>query len=203
VKKKKEYYVYVWYYEDDVVYVGKGKGDRYKHGNSGCSQNYCLNEIHFTKGSEKLKVDFLKKDLTEDDALHYETVYINTLKPKCNIAKNGYLDDRVSKMRSALLFKKTFNTELDLMKANITNKDVLDIRKAFDEFCLVHTYKDILENGCEIKSFGFYKGLGFTKLSNISHALKYRGYEADSLNKNTIFKICLEKAYAEINDFDQ
>lgn len=198
MKKDNIYYVYVWYYEKEVIYVGKGKGDRYKHGNSGCSQNYCLNEIHFRKDSDRLRVKLIKTNLSEKDALHYETVYINTLNPKCNIAKNGAADERLSKMNDALMFKRSFNKELEILKHNATNKDVLDIKKAFDEFCTAHPYKEIIEVGFELKSFGYYKSLGLTKLSNIVHALKYRNYNDGTVNKNTIFKRCLEKANHEI-----
>ena len=84
-KNEGVYYVYVWYYEDDVIYVGKGKGARYKHGNSGCSGNFGLNQIYFTQDNSKMRCEFVKTNLSEKDALQYETLYIAKLKPSSNI----------------------------------------------------------------------------------------------------------------------
>lgn len=61
---KNVYYVYMWYYKNELVYVGKGKGSRWQHGNSGKSSCYELNKIHFLEGNENLRVEFEKKNLS-------------------------------------------------------------------------------------------------------------------------------------------
>ena len=42
-----KYYVYKVTVEDEIIYVGKGKGDRYKHATSGKSHNFKLNKFYF------------------------------------------------------------------------------------------------------------------------------------------------------------
>ena len=47
----KGYYVYGAYgIHGELLYIGYGKGDRYKHCNSGMSSNKGLNRYYFTNG---------------------------------------------------------------------------------------------------------------------------------------------------------
>ena len=47
----KEYYVYGAYgINNEILYIGKGSGNRYQHGNNGASANRDLNRYYFTNG---------------------------------------------------------------------------------------------------------------------------------------------------------
>ena len=49
----KEYYTYCAYgIHGELLYIGYGKGDRYKHCNNGMSSNKGLNRYYFTNGEE-------------------------------------------------------------------------------------------------------------------------------------------------------
>jgi len=85
-----KYYVYQVVHEGEVIYVGKGKGGRYKHATSGKSHNYKLNEFHFKHkllGDVLPEVDIIKYFEEEKDALAYESKLILEHYPYCNIQK--------------------------------------------------------------------------------------------------------------------
>ena len=84
--KDSEHYVYVAYGKDgDVLYVGKGIGDRYKHCDSGISSNYLLNRHHFNSSyNGGMIVDIVKTFDNDTDALIYEKELIFKLDPLYN-----------------------------------------------------------------------------------------------------------------------
>ena len=84
------YYVYEWYIKDtnEVFYVGKGKGNRYK---AAGHKNKKFLEIYNTNSCD---VRFVKKDLTENEAFKLEIQLIdfyrkNTNYRLTNIANGG------------------------------------------------------------------------------------------------------------------
>lgn len=80
-----KYYVYqATGINGELLYIGKGKGDRYKHCNSGISHCYGLNEYHFKHGRSAINTSILAYFETELEALHYEKECIQKLKPKLN-----------------------------------------------------------------------------------------------------------------------
>ena len=72
------YYVYAAYVDDVLRYVGKGKGNRYLHCNSGKSSCYKLNEDHF-QGRDIVVIKVFD-NLTNKTATEYETYILNELK---------------------------------------------------------------------------------------------------------------------------
>ena len=55
-----KYYVYkATGLNNEILYIGKGSGDRYKHCNSGISSNFELNKYYFENGSDSIRVDIL------------------------------------------------------------------------------------------------------------------------------------------------
>lgn len=78
----KGFYVYVAVSSGIVYYVGKGKGTRYKHVNSGQSGNKELNRLHFL--GVKFEVYCLMDDLTEQESFILEASNIKRLKPLFN-----------------------------------------------------------------------------------------------------------------------
>ena len=89
-----KYYVYHVLFDDEIIYVGKGQGNRYKHPTSGKSHNYNLNILWFrhillseTKPITKIMYTFN----LECDALSKEQQDISKYLPRCNIRKEGCL----------------------------------------------------------------------------------------------------------------
>lgn len=76
------YYVYVVRIDNEVVYVGKGSGDRSDHINSGTSSNYEANKSHFS--GIVADVERITTGLTEPDAFELETHLIKEISPKWN-----------------------------------------------------------------------------------------------------------------------
>lgn len=68
----KEYYVYACLVKGVLVYVGKGKGNRYLHCTSGTSSCLELNRDLFRYGVHNFKVLKVVDDLSEEDALAME-----------------------------------------------------------------------------------------------------------------------------------
>ena len=85
-------YVYVVTSLGEVVYVGMGKGDRYKHCTSGKSTSVELNRLRFQDAP--LIVEVYKDNLSREDAIQLEAAIIRQLKPRCNI---NLLVDRSSR----------------------------------------------------------------------------------------------------------
>lgn len=85
---KNKYYVYCVKLEDEIVYVGKGKGDRYKHCLSGVSHNKGLNEIYFKHQlglCVKPTINIVEYFDNSDKAYYAEAILIEELQPECNI----------------------------------------------------------------------------------------------------------------------
>jgi len=82
------YYVYTWYYKGVPVYVGKGKGNRWKHGKSGCSHVRGLNEVYFKGDRSKLLCKFETKSVTNEVAISIENKLISAYKTPFNFENN-------------------------------------------------------------------------------------------------------------------
>jgi hypothetical protein len=68
----REYYVYACIVKGNLVYVGKGKGNRYLHCTSGTSSCMELNRDLFKYGAHNFKVLKVVDLLTEQEALEME-----------------------------------------------------------------------------------------------------------------------------------
>ncbi len=71
VSKNCLYEVYACYHNDEIVYIGSGKNGRNKHCNSGISQNYDLNKLHFTD-KDNVSVTVIKYFSDKNVSLAYE-----------------------------------------------------------------------------------------------------------------------------------
>jgi vacuolar-type H+-ATPase subunit I/STV1 len=80
-----EHYVYMVKLGDEVVYVGSGKGDRYKHVTSGRSHNESLNLLH--RQGIAVVQEFEYEGLTEMTARVLEQELIDKYKPLYNKGK--------------------------------------------------------------------------------------------------------------------
>jgi hypothetical protein len=83
-----QYYVYEVKIGDEVVYVGKGRGDRYLHATSGKSHNFKLNRFYFEHlllSNPLPTVEIVAHFHNETRALKYEKFLISHHLPECNI----------------------------------------------------------------------------------------------------------------------
>lgn len=82
------YYVYTVSMGEEIIYVGKGKDDRFKHALSGKSHNLKLNKFYFEHLllSKPLPVvEIVEYFPTEIKALRHEKFLISEYLPECNI----------------------------------------------------------------------------------------------------------------------
>lgn len=82
----KGYYIYCAVINEEVVYVGMGKGYRCEHINSGISQCYHLNKAHFE--GDVFNIFILHEGLTEEGAKGMELEEIRRMAPRFNIRGN-------------------------------------------------------------------------------------------------------------------
>ena len=82
----KKYYVYCAYgVNNEILYIGKGSGNRWEHCNSGTSNNKQLNRYYFANGEdESMTVNIVKYFNNESEALKYESKLIKQHKPLFN-----------------------------------------------------------------------------------------------------------------------
>lgn len=77
------WYVYIGYLEDQVVYVGKGSGNRLNHLNSGISSSYAANQNHFL-GETPVNTIKHASFMDEVEAFLFESKLIIELNPLWN-----------------------------------------------------------------------------------------------------------------------
>ena len=75
---KKSYYVYVVVVDGEVKYIGKGKGDRYKHAVSGSSSVPEINRDYFKGKLIEVRIVHGNRNLTEQQAISMEADYIGS-----------------------------------------------------------------------------------------------------------------------------
>lgn len=80
-----EFYVYVCKVDGVAVYVGKGKGNRWKHCLSGKSHNRKLNEAVIL--GKDVSVELLKEGMSESEALSLENSIIAVFNTPFNVDK--------------------------------------------------------------------------------------------------------------------
>lgn len=75
-----DFYVYEWFIKDteEIFYVGKGRGDRYKCNHTNAYEAEKIRQMYDTD------VRFVKKNLTEEEALELETEEITRILNKTN-----------------------------------------------------------------------------------------------------------------------
>lgn len=77
-----EHYVYCAILDDEYIYIGKGSGLRYLHVTSGKSNNYDLNQLHFSGITPTVKI--LANNLNHNSARAEEERLIKLHQPKYN-----------------------------------------------------------------------------------------------------------------------
>ena len=87
----KKYYVYHAYSKfGELLYVGKGTGERYRHCLNGASHVKALNRFFFNNGENgSIVVRIVRYFDNSEDALYSESCDIETLKPAFNVVGNS------------------------------------------------------------------------------------------------------------------
>lgn len=157
---KKEYYVYFAQGKSgELLYVGKGRGDRYKHCLFGASNNKDINRYYFMNGEDGcIAVKIVDYFETEKEALDVEKFYITNLYPLFN---KDFSDLNKSPK------KKDFNQKLKEGK-------VVDFRVLMQEYIVSVKSEDVdkvafLDDNHPMLKL-YYEEIGEDKLK----ALKYR-----------------------------
>ncbi len=84
-EKSKNCYVYFVISNLELIYIGKGTGDRWQHSISGASHNKFVNEYHKDYGN---KCYLVANDMTTKESYKLEYSLIRRLKPIGNIDGN-------------------------------------------------------------------------------------------------------------------
>lgn len=122
-----KYYVYAAYgLEDELLYIGKGCGSRWKHCIYGASSSTDLNRYFFQNGEiGSIKVKIMQLFEKEQDALKFEMCSIATMNPK---------------------FNKNFNDPSVIKSKNLTDFEKLVIGLSVDYSRLMKQYIKAIEN---------------------------------------------------------
>lgn len=117
-----EYYVYFAICDSDVVYIGSGKGDRYKHVNSGTSSCWLLNKLYFQ--NKTIICVRVVKGLTKEDSMSIEQILVESIKPLGNksIGNKGVERKHLKGRYDELLEK--FGKELEIMCYDFGNDPI-------------------------------------------------------------------------------
>lgn len=83
MNQDRDYYVYAGYSEGELVYIGRGSGNRKLHLNSGVSHVYEANKLHFLGKQVEIKIIKDKLDLNDSKQLEKFEIIKNT--PKWNV----------------------------------------------------------------------------------------------------------------------
>ena len=78
----KRFYVYFATFNNEIVYIGRGSQDRYKHVHSGCSHVYELNRHHFNNDYIECRIEY--PDLSYEESKEKELELIRLHRPAYN-----------------------------------------------------------------------------------------------------------------------
>lgn len=122
-----EYYVYFAICDADVVYIGSGKGDRYKHVNSGISSCWFLNKLYFA--NKTIICVRVIQGLAKDDSMLLEQILVEAIQPFGNKSVgNKGVERKYLKGKYDELLEK-FGKELEIMCYDFSNDPINGIPK--------------------------------------------------------------------------
>ena len=169
---KGKFYVYVAYgVNNEVLYVGKGKGERYKHCLNGASNCREINQYYFQNGCDgSIKVEILNYFNSDEEALSFEKEKIFEMLPLFNKDHNpSRSTNRIFEKRSKLpILERLENGEkVDfsrLMRKYINAVESGDLKtiNMIQKRSEIHKQYVSILGISKVKSIGYNK----TKLSN-------------------------------------
>lgn len=165
-----KHYVYIAYgVEEEVLYVGKGKGGRYLHCLHGGSSNPNINRYYFQNGEEgSISVSKVKYFETDEEALEYEKHLIETLKPPFNVdfVESNQRNNFHTTLTPLEKLYYGFSTDfIEVLKEYIKALEDGDI----DTILLVDQRSSVYKNFVEVLGVERIKSLGMNK-TKLTHA---------------------------------
>lgn len=175
-EEQEQYYVYAVRLDNELVYLGKGKGTRCKHITSGTSHCYEANQAWFSHkllGTSAPVVSIEAYFDSEEDCLEAEELMIQTCKPAWNkhhtgrtmvskpvrIIRNGRIKEAAANRRESLQ-EERFNIVVKVLEAKLANKGKKKVDRQDIESILT-------DNGISEPTFSRYKREFRTELKEL------------------------------------
>lgn len=153
----KKFYVYKVFLEDEIIYIGKGQGNRSSHVLSGKSHNAKLNEYYYKHTLLGEPSPVVKKDAyfeEECSALKYESYLIRDLLPECNIQgkravkpsnKPNIDNNKVNNIKTTYHKKKKKNITSKRQTLVVAGDILVDVPDNYEDFIgyMTNLYEDL------------------------------------------------------------
>lgn len=202
-KSLKKFYVYFARgLEGEILYIGQGSGERYKHCLHGTSSNKALNRYFFQNGEDGcITVEIVEYFSSKEESLKYEELCITRLSPPFNRTFNKV--NTLEHLKCG--FKVDFCKLLKKYVKAIETGDIITVENISNYSEEHKRYVEVL-GIAKIKAIGFHK----TKLTN-AYNLQVKFNQSNQLikeslkglrvgNRYTIKKVLeeLKKAYDKV-----
>ena len=161
----KKFYVYAAYgINNELLYIGKGKGDRWKHCASGISSSRDLNRYYFSNGEgDCIKVKILQRFNNDSAASSKELELIKQYSPPFNLS--GARVTNIKMMDEIKEHYKLVRKYLECSRTEKGSKMASGWLTKYKNFVNLVGYKNLLEgvniSKDSIKMYGCPKALGF------------------------------------------
>lgn len=161
----KTHYVYAAYgIDNELLYIGKGKGDRWKHCASGISSSRDLNRYYFSNGEgDCIKVKILQRFSKDSTATSKELNLIKQYSPPFNLS-----GARVTNVKMMDEIKEHYNLVskyLEYSRTENGSKMTSGWIDKYKNFVSLVGYKNLLEgvniSRDSVRMYGCPKALGF------------------------------------------
>lgn len=161
----KKFYVYAAYgINNELLYIGKGKGNRWKHCASGISSSRDLNRYYFSNGEgECIKVKILQRFNNDSTASSKELELIKQYSPPFNLS-----GARVTNIKMMDEIKEHYKLVSNYLECSRTEKGCKMTRgwiTKYKNFVNLVGYKNLIEgvdiSKDSVRMYGCPKALGF------------------------------------------
>lgn len=176
-----KYYVYHAYGKSgELLYVGMGTGERYKHCVSGASSNRNLNRYFFNNGEDGcIRAEIISYHSSKEEAYEVEREHILTLRPSCN---------STHQTQDIVICSTNFKTASEMYYdawCNKTNRSEEDIKDTLE---LLRSLNKDLDMMLEVISIEEIKSTSFHKTKSKAKYNKVVGLASVSKNKTSAYK---------------
>ena len=176
-----KYYVYHAYGKSgELLYVGMGTGERYKHCIGGASSNKNLNRYFFNNGEDgSIRVEIISYHSSKEEAYKEEREQILSLRPSCNSAHQT---------QDIVICSTNFKTASEMYYdawCNKTNRSEEDVKDTLE---LLRSLNKDLDMMLDVISIEDIKNTSFNKTKSKTKYKKVLAIEAIAKNKTSAYK---------------